>query len=379
MTLALVSIAAPVTRAQDVLWYSFESNTGTTVRNRAPLGPSSATIVSTNKNGAYFQGIHADNKQQQDYALASFDDWDTATRTAKNYNYLDTGWTAAHTGSCTIAFFVRSKIATQPGGAQYLFGGDDGFRCFTEGRAKSGLSLAGWGGFGYLDLPMDLRILTWGKWVHVAIVLDDSARLAKFYVDGKEKASQVLFGPIAFGPRKNGLRIGAYDTLQSPSVYNVDDFRFTARALTESEIEAWRYQSGAFGAGCKATLDAVSGAKPILGGANYELEIRGQSKALAVLGLGLSSTKLGAIDLPLDLGPLIDKELDGCKWYTSSELMIPLPLDAAGYAKVPLPMPTDPNLSGLPLWFQALASWTDSNNTTKWQTTNGWRLVFVPR
>ena len=366
--------------AQDVLWYSFEAKTGTTVPNRAPFGPATATIVSTNKNGDRMAGIHADAKQELDYALASFDDWDATTRTAKNHNYLDTGWTAAHTGSCTIGFYVRSTVITQPGGAQYLFGGDDGFRCFTEGRAKSGLSLAGWGGFGYLDMTFDLRPLTWAKWVHIAIVLDDAARLAKFYVDGELKSSQTLYGPISFGPRQKGLRIGAHDTLLSPSVYNVDEFRFTARALTEDELAGWRYESGSFGTSCRATLDAsVSTARPVLGGPNYGLDIRGQPSALAIVAFGFSSVKLGALDLPLDLGPFVGSELNGCKWFTSSELIFAVALDATGTFKLQVPMPGDLGLSGFALVAQAMATWTDASKAVKWQTTNPWRMVFVPR
>lgn len=366
---------------QDVLWYSFEKKTGL-VDNRAAgpkRGPATAKIVSTNKGADRVEGFQKDAKNGGgDYALASFDDWDKATRLAKNANYLDTGWTAGLSGSITLAFFVRYGVVTEPGGAQYVFGGDDGFRCFTEGRAKTGLSVAGWGGFGYVDLNWDLRAASVNNWVHVALVFDDAKRVARWYIDGKLVETVPIFGPIKIASRKQGFRIGAHDTLISPNVWHLDEFRLAEGALSEEEIAVWRYESGSRGDGCRATLRAATGARPIIGGPAYTLEARGQPSALAIVAFGLSSKKLGTIDLPLDLGDFIGDALDNCSWYTSSEILFTSAADATGLLKLPIPMPTDPGLSGFPLWAQALLTWDDKGKR-RWQSTNAWRMVFVPR
>lgn len=379
--LSLALLTPDAGRAQDILWYSFESQSGD-VPNRAAAGPRSARIVSTNKGPDRVPGLYADAAKQKDYALASFDEWDDKTLRAKNHNYLDTGWTEGLSGSFTLAFFVRYGVIAQGGGAQYVFGGDDGFRCFTEGRARQGLSIAGWGGIGYVDLAFDVRAASVNNWLHIAVVFDDKARKARWYIDARLVATVDLLGPIAIGTRKKGLRVGAHDTLQSPNVWHIDDFRLFKGVKTEEEIKIWRYESGKVGDGCGGgTITEARGARASLGG-TYDLNLFGAAESDVILGIGFSSTKFGTLDLPLDLGPIVDKQLDGCKWYISPDLLFPAKTNAGGLFPAKIPMPNDAHLAGSSFWVQALFAKiriVNQKPQTRWLSSNAWRVVVVPR
>lgn len=379
-TAATTASVAPTLAAQDVLWYSFESKTGD-VPNRAAGGPRTAKLVSTNKGPDRVPGVFRDAQGGGDFALASFDEWDDKALRAKNYNYLDTGWTAGIKGSFSIGFYLRYGVVALNGGAQYLFGGDDGFRCFTEGRADQGLSIAGWGGIGYVDLDIDLRAATVNNWVHIVVVFDDKARKASWYVDGKFVSAVDLLGPIEIGPWKKGFRVGTNDTLVSPNVWQIDDFRLAKGIVSEEQIAIWRYESGKVGEGCQGSFSPAVGARPVLG-KTYDCELRAWRNTTVVLFLGLSSTKFGALDLPLDLDKFIGDELKDCKWYISPDLLFLGKTDAGGLYRLPMPMPADPALAGAALWAQALFTWSDKSQTEpvqRWQSSNAWRIVFVPR
>ena len=76
----------------------------------------------------------------------------------------------------------------------------------------------------------------YGKWKHVAVVYDTSAKTAKFYIDGLPDATRnYTTAPTAL---LNGIRIGAWDGGGRDLRGKIDDFRIYSRALSDAEIAA---------------------------------------------------------------------------------------------------------------------------------------------
>ncbi len=73
-------------------------------------------------------------------------------------------------------------------------------------------------------------------------------------------------------------------------------------------------------------------------------------KAPSVLLAGINDRNLGALKLPLPLFPL---GLTGCFLHQDVLLTLGFQADSKGQASLPLPLPNDPRLSGLPIYFQA--------------------------
>ncbi len=118
-----------------------------------------------------------------------------------------------------------------------------------------------------------------------------------------------------------------------------------------------------FGQGCpnKAGLAprmSVVGGSPTIGNNKFTLEmVRGSSNLPSFLFLGISNKAIGAITLPLPLNFL---GMTGCFQRVSNELVFPTINTKTGKASTPLPIPNDPKLKGLTLYFQY---WTTSIGT----------------
>ncbi len=118
-----------------------------------------------------------------------------------------------------------------------------------------------------------------------------------------------------------------------------------------------------FGKGCpnKAGLAprmSVTGGSPTLGNKAFKLEmVRGSSNLPSFLFLGISNKTIGAIGLPLPLNFL---GMTGCFQRVSNELVFPTINSNKGKASTALPIPNDPKLKGLSLFFQY---WTTSIGT----------------
>jgi len=115
-----------------------------------------------------------------------------------------------------------------------------------------------------------------------------------------------------------------------------------------------------FGNGCPTTSGlaprmSVVGGSPTLGNAKFTLEmVRGAPNLPSFLFLGISNKSIGAISLPLPLNFL---GMNGCFQRVSNELVFPRINSKTGIASTPLPIPNDPKIKGLSLFFQY---WTTS-------------------
>ena len=119
-----------------------------------------------------------------------------------------------------------------------------------------------------------------------------------------------------------------------------------------------------FGQGCPtkstglAPRMSVRGGSPTLGNAAFKMEmVRGTPKLPSFLFLGISNKSLAGLTLPIPLNFL---GMTGCFQRVSNELVIPTINGSTGKASVALPLPNDPKLKGLTLFFQY---WTTSVGT----------------
>jgi hypothetical protein len=118
-----------------------------------------------------------------------------------------------------------------------------------------------------------------------------------------------------------------------------------------------------FGKGCSPTTGlaprmSITGGSPTLGNSGFIMEmVRGAPRLPSFLFLGISDKTIGAISLPLPLNFL---GMTGCFQRVSNELVLPTVNTKKGKAKVSLPIPNDPKLKGITLFFQY---WTTSIGT----------------
>src|SRR5690606_23865116 len=104
---------------------------------------------------------------------------------------VDSGWPIEIAGSHTIAFWTRHA---QGSATSYVFGSGTGnARCYFTG---SYLSLRDWGLLPFVDSASDPDALS--GWHHWALVVDDAAGTAQWYLDGGADGAVVTFVPNTF-------------------------------------------------------------------------------------------------------------------------------------------------------------------------------------
>jgi hypothetical protein len=202
----------------ELIHYNF-NNTGTLVPNYAstpPLGTSSGTVI-----GAMTQGVSLGQCGQ---ALSG-------SGSIGSSDYVNTNWTFSVSGSWSIAFWTAS--ITPSSTLWYIFGESSsvGFRCFTNGAAGANNWLLR--GTGMTDM-----LLTNGAVMaatHNVFVYDAANSQGRIYLNGVLQ-STVAQSPTSFsgaGP----FKVGAYGSNNNLNGL-MDEFRFYARALTNSEVAA---------------------------------------------------------------------------------------------------------------------------------------------
>jgi len=324
-------------QSNEILYYTFSPPT-TNVVNRYAGGPRFGTMVSTAK---------------VQYTTGKLDSAMQGATSATAYNYVDSGYKAAITGSFCVAWFIKQRTQLPNTLAYYFWSGEGNFRCFTSGAASNGLAVRGWGGSNLL-LTTDIRTPAATRWVHVAINVDATNKFAQFYVDGQPQGKISISGGANVPARTNGFRVGAHTRLSTTSWWDIDEFRFLTRVATDVEIKTWSMALSDYGSGCGAKLTTIANQAPKLGNSSFGFELTGKPGSPALLSAGLSATKLfGSIPMPLDLG-LVFPSLAGCKWESSLDLLGPTVIPNTGKAVLPFPLPNYPALLGIPLYNQAL-------------------------
>lgn len=272
-------------------------------------------------------------------------------------NRIDTGWPIAITGSHTIMFWTRVQ---NPASASYVFGSDTG----SNGRAwfsGSFLSLRSWGNIGSdVDASTDADSLI--GWNHWAVVVDDAAGTAQWYLNGVPDGLQVTFPPNTFSYHGANLIVGSYGATSInlfSRYFELDDFRIYGRALTTTELgQAMASENpttSTFGAGCAGgagvpQIGASGGAPTATGNPRFAIEVsRMEAGRPAVLNFGFA---VRAPFLPYDLSFI--PGFSGCAAEVVPDLAnVALP-NAIGAVSVPLSIPADPGLVNVHVYVQGV-------------------------
>jgi len=232
--------------AQDLIYYPFLTGSGTSVTNLWKGAPAKGTLTNTNTtNSGWAKGVGGVG-----YSLAGKD-------AASTLNYVDTGFnqgtkSSLFTGSFTVAFFVKEAWPqTGANALAYFFSGVGSFRMFTGGVAQEGIYLRAWGGVP-ADLVMpgptnaqgrpffNLRAAAKKGWVHIAAVVDATAKEAHCYINGSHCGPPLILTTPSAAPTGTGnFRVGMHTGTTSGSNYDLDDFRLTNRAVPAHEIQQW--------------------------------------------------------------------------------------------------------------------------------------------
>src|SRR5690606_7168601 len=147
---------------------------------------------------------------------------------------VDSGWQIGLPGSHTVMFWAR--FANLGTGFPYVFGSSTGSaRCYHAG---SYLSLRNWGNLGFVDSASDPDAQV--GWHHWALVVDDAAGTAQWYLNGVVDGSALTFTPNTFTFNAGNLIIGGYGTTTTlfTRYFDMDDFRVYGSALTPTQILA---------------------------------------------------------------------------------------------------------------------------------------------
>jgi hypothetical protein len=290
----------------------------------------------------------------------------TQTLNTAYHNYVDTGWAPNFTGDFTIAWFQKERTPNTTNGLAYMISGQGSFRMFQGGVAYNGLYLRAWGG-SPADLVLgdpsratsgpvyDLMTESQNRWVHVAIVVDATAGTGTWYIDGRPLSPTISVTAGANLSLTGNMKLGQHTGTTSSYRHDIDEFRFSTRAVPASEISKWAAvrpgESFDYVAGCQGTLASSSG--PSIG-KPWLMNVTGPANSGGIISVGLSRTLLlGAIPLPIDLG-LALPPLAGCNFASSMDFVLPMALNAQGAGSFVIPIPNDPGFINLAFYNQGI-------------------------
>ena len=368
VTLGCLAQMASFVPGQDVLYYKFDARGGDKVINYARgsiKGPDEGTLQgNATARQRWAKGLYGGALYGGETSR-----WNT------RQNYVDTGWAGAFSGSFTVAWLM--KLRGQQAGINdlsYLFSGVGSFRCFTNGLAGKGLMVRGWGGKD-LQLKTDIQALAAKGWVHVALVVNDKAKVAVWYVNGKAQAPIKISKSPKVSKGKRSFLVGFHETLQTPFQYDVDEFRFSLKATPALELLAWASGSQAadspYGKACGGKLGALyPGQIPWTRTGRYGVRARFTRAGPVLFLLGSSRTSLFGFPglLPFDLGPFFSG-LKGCPLQTSMQFILATSAGSNGIVDFPLPIPGNSKYAGMTLYVQCLLL-----SSGKQESTNGWAI-----
>ena len=200
-------------------------------------------------------------------------------------------------------------------------------------------------------------------------MIDATALTATYYVNGVAQPPITINTGVTSSGGTITFRVGSSST---GGVYDIDEFRLSARAAAAAEILAWTTRTSAadsrYGAGCNGGSLTSTGGTPKLGNATYALTLGGTAGSAWMLSLGASRVSLGAIPLPFNLG-LLFPSMAGCNWESSADLILNGTLSGAT-TNIPLPIPVSTVFEGVTVWTQGLLV----GPTLSIQSTNGFAI-----
>ena len=332
----------------EILEYQFNEHRGTAVANTASteVAPSLGTVVAS--------GWHADSGRRRfggnepGFGSLGF------LATPLDHR-VTTGWGLDITGSFTISYWHREQ-AVAGSTLAYSFGAGNGgtFRSFTGGVAGTSIMFRGSAIGDYTSATTVQG--QFGVWQHIALVIDDAAGVAQWYIDGVADTNTLAFAPGTFAETQGtNFNVAWHQDNMLPytQFYDMDDFRFYARALSAAEIMASMaqenpttstYDSACAGPGGNPLIGAVG--VPRVPNPGFMLTLSSaEANVPATLAIGFQ-THLGGV-LPIPLGVLGAT----CNLSLLPETFVST-ATGAGSVTFPAPIPGDASLRGAHIYAQ---------------------------
>ncbi len=363
--LVTVLIASGVTAQDDIIHYKFEMGDGYRVINYAADPPAGTEFGVLEFNESFVTLADAWGTGRYGGGLGA-----SAILGAE----VNTGWSNEVPEDVTIACFF--KIARPvPLSETFKMAGFDGAGLAQVGprlwfRRGNGSQLDSvrfeWRdnqGSGHEVVPLtgsDLYAQALAGWVHVAVNVDHSSGISRWFWNGAFAGADVLSSSInpPLSGTSHGYRIGDRDGF---AIF--DEFRISTRTVVTPEITTWALEQSAVAArygerchpfGLPFVLDGTQGGLPSLGNAAHELTVFGLPQATVGLIVGTSGVSIGGLPLPLDLG-VVFPELAGCELGASNDIAsFGATIAPNGSASFPLAVPSDPSFTGFPFYAQAI-------------------------
>ncbi|MFQ5504441.1 MAG: PKD domain-containing protein [Planctomycetota bacterium] len=227
-------------------------------------------------------------------------------------NRIDTGWPLKIIGSMTIEWWQRMGTTAPGSSLAYCWGSGSSFRCFTGGVASTSLWFRG-SPIGDIKASKSVQAAP-NKWQHAALVIDDKAGNAIWYIDGVLDTT-TTFTPGTFKDDEataGGFKVGWHSSTSSvyTRYYQMDDFRFYSHARTATQIKADMSQELAttsrFDKGCNGTLGVPlisANSTPTAGNATFAFTVdKTETGKPGILIMGFAARKLiGIVPLPWSL------------------------------------------------------------------------------
>lgn len=342
-----VVAGTPTATVPDLLQYQFNDVRGDTVGNTASSGyfPSEGTVSNTGWQGDPGAGREGFGPNESGYGmLASTGIVDT--------NYVDAGAGLTWNGSFSLSWWQRMDPTAPSNAWAYAFGGPgDTFTAYNRGGAYKSIVFIGTSSTGDL---LCLKDLHHPDWVHLCLVVDDTAGAVTWYVDGKPAGTR-SFPAGTHGITNSQFLVGKHDGNPSHArYYTHDDFRVYGRALTYGEVlgtmagenaSATPYGDDCWSFGTAPSITAIG--RPTIGNASFASMFRGGAPNAGVpLACPVGFQAATGLPQPLPAG-------FGCgELQTSIDLIAFLTTDATGDATLALPVPNDPVFAGLHAYTQ---------------------------
>lgn len=167
-------------------------------------------------------------------------------------------------------------------------------------------------------------------------------------------ARDVLFD-LAADPYE---QVNLYDGSLTPEQRTAyEDLRLAAARL-RGEALALAFGSACPGAAGAAVLSAPNGGPTTGASLSLRLSALAPTATGAVLLLGGSRTRLGALPLPIELSAL---GMHGCLLQVSGDVTLPMPAPAQGVSVTSIPVPANPGLVGATFFVQGLVFESGAN------------------
>jgi PKD repeat protein len=346
-----VVVGVPTASVPDLLQYQFNEVRGTQVANTATAATFPSAGIASNA------GWHGDpGAGRETFGGIEPGFGSNGIAGTNDSNWVDTGAGLALAGSVSVAWWQRMDPLAPSNAWAYVFGGPGTtFTTYNRGGAYSSLQYIGTLATGNL---MCLKDVHHPNWVHLCLVVDDTAGRVTWYVNGLPSGTKSY--PAGTNTIANTqFLVGKHDASPTHArYYAMDDFRVYGRALSYGEVlgtmagenaSAGRYGDDCWAFGTVPAIGAIG--RPQMGNASFALTFTGGGvNANQTLAVPIGFFAAAGLPVPLP-GGFACGNLE-----TSLDLLAAVVTDANGDAVLALPVPLLPALAGVHAYAQFVST-----------------------